>query len=143
MCINVTSVVEEEAEEPVKRHSVKRASIPIITREVEEQAAVPVTTVPIQTGEPIQQATFMDTNEQETPSKQVHVEEEKTTSQANNVESTMIRLRKLSQDFVEQERKKSMELEKIPLTPPTNADDDFVFSEDSDFDVPDIYPCLF
>ena len=139
--MNVTSVVEEEVEEPVKRQSVKRASIPIITREVEEPSNLPVatvTTVPIQTGdcEQVKEDTV------EMPAKHVHVDEEKPVNQMNNVESTMMRLRKLSQDFVEQERKKSIELEKIPTTPITNGDDDFVFSDDSEFDVPDIYNSL-
>ena len=141
--MNVTSVIEEELEEPVKRQSVKRASIPIITREVEDHSNLPittVTTVPIQTGDSVQVNDKEDTIEM--PAKQVHMNEEKLSNQMNNVESTMMRLRKLSQDFVEQERKKSIELEKIPTTPITNGDDDFVFSDDSDFDVPDIYNSL-
>ena len=133
--MNVTSVIEEEVEEPVKRQSVKRASIPIITREVEDHS-----NLPIQTGDSVQVNDKEDTIEM--PAKQVHMNEEKLSNQMNNVESTMMRLRKLSQDFVEQERKKSIELEKIPTTPITNGDDDFVFSDDSDFDVPDIYNSL-
>ena len=141
--MNVTSVIEDEVEEPVKRQSVKRASIPIITREVEDHSNLPnttVTTVPIQTGDSVQVNDKEDTIEM--PAKQVHMNEEKLSNQMKNVESTMMRLRKLSQDFVEQERKKSIELEKIPTTPITNGDDDFVFSDDSDFDVPDIYNSL-
>lgn len=49
-----------------------------------------------------------------------------------------MKLRKLSQDFVDKEHKKSMEIEAESITPTTPGDDDFVFSDDGSFDVPDI-----
>ena len=65
-----------------------------------------------------------------------------TVSMDSETEKSILKLRKLSMDYIEKERKKSMELEAITATSITpDANDDFEFSEDDDnepFDVPDI-----
>lgn len=103
-----------EKKESYPRQSIKRAEIPIVVREpVMMEKKVEVETIPIQTG---------------------------TSNQSKEtVESTMIQLRKLSHDFVEKERKKSMEITReVAVLPTPHGDDDFVFSDDGSFDVPDI-----
>ena len=123
----VTTVKEEEKHTPqlaevqqapqlqnIPRKSMKRVEIPIITKEPEPMSSTPVDTIPIQTGN-----------------------EEKRVKE-DTVESSVMKLRKLSQDFAEKERKKSMEIEAMPITPNAPGDDDFVFSDDDSFDVPDI-----
>lgn len=106
-----------EKKENYSRQSVKRAEIPVITREpMMMEKKVEVETIPIQTGIPNQSKETVET-----------------------VESTMIQLRKLSHDFVEKERRKSMEIAQEVVVPPTpQGDDDYVFSDDGSFDVPDI-----
>ena len=96
------------------RKSVKRVETPIITKDPDPIASAPIDTIPIQTGY-----------------EEKRVKEE-------TVESSVMKLRKLSQDFVEKERKKSMEIEAMPITPNAPGDDDYVFSDDDSFDVPDI-----
>ena len=113
----------------------KRAEIPIIAKDpvIDNDK---VETIPIQTGssqsQQVQQSQQVKQPQGENPlEKKIKLQSEETT------ENTMMRLRKLSQDFAEKERKKSMEIANVPITP-NPGDDDFVFSDDGSFDVPDL-----
>ena len=144
----VTNVVEEEKKQEQSvggekeekgdrlsqsRVSMKRAEIPIIAKEpVIDNGKVE--TIPIQTGSSRSQQPQQPQQQSQVENpmdKMIKLQSEETT------ENTMMRLRKLSQDFAEKERKKSMEIANVPITP-NPGEDDFVFSDDGSFDVPDL-----
>ena len=131
--------------------------IPVISESVEMAAATEVETVPIVTGdmskkvkveergeEPErkeeEEAKIEPKKEEKEPMEEMNSKE--TVSMDSETEKSILKLRKLSMDYIEKERKKSMELEAITATSITpDANDDFEFSEDDDnepFDVPDI-----
>lgn len=143
----------QRGEKPESRGSVKRKEIPVISESVEVAATTEVETVPIVTGdmskkvkveerreEEPEEAKIEPKKEEKEPMEEIHSKE--TVSMDSETEKSILKLRKLSMDYIEKERKKSMELEAITATSITpDANDDFEFSEDDDnepFDVPDI-----
>lgn len=147
----------QRGEKQESRGSVKRKEIPVISESVEMAAATEVETVPIVTGDMSKKVKVEERGEEperkeEEETKIEPKKEEKepmeemnskeTVSMDSETEKSILKLRKLSMDYIEKERKKSMELEAITATSITpDANDDFEFSEDDDnepFDVPDI-----
>ena len=151
----------QRGEKQESRVSVKRKEIPVISETVEMAATVDVETVPIVTGDmskKMKMEEVPERKEEEKKKKGVKVEQKKeeteekepkgesvskeTASMDLETEKSILKLRKLSMDYIEKERKKSMELEAITATTITpDANDDFEFSDDDDnepFDVPDI-----
>lgn len=146
----------QRGEKQESRGSVKRKEIPVISESVEMAATTEVETVPIVTGdmskkvkveerreEPErreEEAKIETKKEEKEPMEEMNSKE--TVSMDSETEKSLVKLRKLSMDYIEKERKKSMELEAITATSITpDANDDFEFSEDDDnepFDVPDI-----
>lgn len=113
--VTASEVVASEATVSVEknRDSVKRIGIPVLPVS-ETTTQETAETVPVMTGE----------TEKRVKLSEVHQEIE--------------HLRKLSQDFVEMERKKSVELLN-QVIPAASTNDGFAFSDDNsdDFDVPD------
>lgn len=113
--VTASEVVASEATVSVEknRDSVKRIGIPVLPVS-EAKTQETAETVPVMTGE----------TEKRVKLSEVHQEIE--------------HLRKLSQDFVEMERKKSVELLNQAI-PAASTNDGFAFSDDNsdDFDVPD------
>ena len=142
------------------RGSVKRVELPVIKKEMQDvPEELSVETVPIVTGElskkvkvekkevdePGETKAQEEVKEQtDTVIKEKDKEDVQTESSLDpETEHSILKLRKLSKNNIESERKRSMDLEavaKTPITPDSN--DDFVFSdEDEPFDVPDISIC--
>lgn len=142
-------------EKQESRGSVKRREIPVISEPMEMTASTEVETVPIVTGD-ISKKVKVKNEREEQEKKEDEQEELKITlkreekeekepkklvSMDSETEKSILKLRKLSTDYVEKERKKSMELEAITTTSITpDGNDDFEFSDDDNepFDVPDI-----
>lgn len=154
-----TSFSKMEKQE--SRGSVKRREIPVISEPMEMAASTEVETVPIVTGD-ISKKVKVENEREEQEKKENEQEELKITlkkeekeekepteenvprklvSMDSETEKSILKLRKLSTDYIEKERKKSMELEAITTTSITpDGNDDFEFSDDDNepFDVPDI-----
>ena len=147
-------------EKQENRGSMKRREIPVISDSVETLATTEVETVPIVTGDVSKKVKVVEKNgeveakEEEEMRIEIKKEEvqaenpmeenqpKETASVDSETEKSILKLRKLSMDYIEKERKKSMELEALAANSVTpDGNDDFEFSDDDDnepFDVPDV-----
>ena len=128
--MNVERIVEKVIE-PMEEESVGKEA-KMASENVEERASAKRIGIPI-----LQAAPTVETQKTETvPIVTGEVEEKRI--KLSEVHQDIERLRKLSQDYVEMERKKSAEIMN-PVGAETHDSNGFVFSDDDndDFDVPD------
>lgn len=128
--MNVERIVEKVIE-PMEEESVGKEA-KTASENVEERASAKRIGIPI-----LQAAPTVETQKTETvPIVTGEVEEKRI--KLSEVHQDIERLRKLSQDYVEMERKKSVEIMN-PVGAETHDSNGFVFSDDDndDFDVPD------
>ena len=128
--MNVERIVEKVIE-PMEEESVGKEA-KMASENVEERASAKRIGIPI-----LQVAPTVETQKTETvPIVTGEVEEKRI--KLSEVHQDIERLRKLSQDYVEMERKKSAEIMN-PVGAETHDSNGFVFSDDDndDFDVPD------
>lgn len=128
--MNVERIVEKVVELMEEESAGKEAKT--VRENVEERASAKRIGIPI-----LQAAPTVETQKTETvPIVTGEVEEKRI--KLSEVHQDIERLRKLSQDYVEMERKKSVEIMN-PVGAETHDSNGFVFSDDDndDFDVPD------
>lgn len=128
--MNVERIVEKVVEPMEEESAGKEAKT--VPENVEERASAKRIGIPI-----LQAAPTVETQKTETvPIVTGEVEEKRI--KLSEVHQDIERLRKLSQDYVEMERKKSVEIMN-PVGAETHDSNGFVFSDDDndDFDVPD------
>lgn len=123
--------IVEKVVEPMEEESAGKEA-KTVPENVEERASAKRIGIPI-----LQAAPTVETQKTETvPIVTGEVEEKRI--KLSEVHQDIERLRKLSQDYVEMERKKSVEIMN-PVGAETHDSNGFVFSDDDndDFDVPD------